>query len=110
MSIPALGKAMTQPAAFITPYTVPASGMDFATLNAGFVNKGPVDAKIRLVLTTEATTPNPEDYIEYDAVVPANGGIFDRTCIIAFPGEKVMVFCDKDTVAVRIAGLGQETV
>lgn len=110
MTIALVAKTMTVANTVITVLTVPTTGIDFATLNLGFVNEGTTDAILRIALSSQGSTPNSEDYIEYGAVVPANGGIFDRTCVLATPGEKVMVFCDKATVAARVVGLAQETI
>lgn len=101
-----LGKSMTQAGAFVTPYPAPAN-IDFATISIFAVNQGPAVGKLRIAITTQATNPSPEDYIEYDAVIPAEGGILERTCIPVSASEKVMVYCDVATVAVRVCGLEQ---
>lgn len=104
-----LGKSMTIAGAQVTPYAAPAS-LEFATVSLFLCNLGAVDAKVRIAITIQAATPDPQDHIEYDAVVPANGGILERTCIPLSPNDKVMVFSDMATVAVRVAGLEQTLV
>lgn len=98
-----LGKAMTVAGNFATPYTVPAT-VDFATVNLNLCNKGTTEAKVRIALTS-AATPNAQDYIEYDAVIAANGGVLERTCQLMDTNEKVMVYADSANVAIRVSGL-----
>jgi hypothetical protein len=102
-----LGKAMSVAAQFVTVYTVPTAGVDFATISVFMVNTGPAAANVRFAISTEAATPLPQDYIEHGAIIPANGGVLERTCIPVSAGDKVMVFSDVATVAIRVAGLEQ---
>lgn len=101
----ALGKAMSIVGA-VTPYTVPTSGVLFATVSVNLVNKGTTDAKVSLSMSTKAT-PDPQDYIEYQAVIPADGGSLERTCIVMSPGENVIVEADSPLVAIRAYGMEQ---
>lgn len=103
-----LGKALSAAAAQVTPYIAPAT-LDFATVSLFLCNLGSVDAKVRIAIT-QAANPAPEDHIEYDAVIPASGGTLERTCIPVSAGDKVMVYSDMATVAVRVAGLEQSSV
>lgn len=104
-----LGKALTIASQQVTPYIANAT-LDFATVSLFLCNTGNTDAKVRIAITTQATTPNPEDHIEYDAVIPASGGTLERTCIPLSASDKVMVYCDSSSVAVRVAGLEQSSV
>lgn len=99
-----LGKAMTVAATNIVVYTVPVSGVNFATFTIAMVNQGPLEAMVRVGLGTGAA-PTPADMIEFDSIIPASGGVFERTCVIASPGEKVFIYCDRATVSVRVMGL-----
>jgi hypothetical protein len=98
-----LGKAITTAATNTTVYTAPSS-IQYATVNVTAVNTGTSNAKFRLAITL-ATAPGNSDYVEYDAEIPANGGVLERTCLILSPNEKVIVYSDKATVAVRVNGL-----
>lgn len=99
-----LGAAVTTAAGYITVYTCPASGVDFATVTINAVNSGGAVAKVRVAITS-AATPTAADWIEYDQELAASGGVLERACKLMSPGEKVMVYCDVATVAVRVEGL-----
>lgn len=101
-----LGSAMTVAASYVTPYTVPASGVQFATIFICAVNEGGSLAKIRVGVTTSAT-PAASEFIAYEVPLDPNGGTFEYPCHISNPGEKVMVYADSSNVAVRVHGLEQ---
>jgi len=98
-----LGKNMTVAGTNLAIYTVPPTAA-FATISISMVNKGPSDADIKLAIGTSAT-PDPADYIEFGAVIPANGGGLERTCIVVSPGEIISVESTTANVAVRVYGL-----
>ncbi len=98
-----LGKAMSSISTDVLVYTVPAAA-NFATVSVNMTNTGIEDAKVRLALTT-ASTPGMADYVEYEAIIPASGGSLERSCMVLSPGEKIMVWSDKSTVAIRAYGL-----
>lgn len=97
-----LGAADLAADTYATVYTVPASTV--STLNIAIVNRGSGDATVRVALTVEATTPALADFVEYDAIVPAAGGILERTALVAGAGEKIMVRSTSGDVSVRIHG------
>lgn len=97
-----LGKAMSNDSTPVNVYEVPYEAV-FATASINLTNTGVDDAIVKLAITT-AATPGLVDYIEHNAVIPA-GGILERTCMVMSPGEKVMIECDKNTVAIRVYGL-----
>lgn len=82
------------------------SGYSFITANIRMVNIGANDASVKLAITTSAN-PSDVDYIEYNAVIAANGGVLERTCVILGPNEKVVVNATTATVVVRVDGLVQ---
>lgn len=98
-----LGKAMSNDVNQVLVYEVP-SNAAFATASVNMTNTGSVDAKVKLALTV-SVTPGLVDYVEFDAVIPASGGSLERSCMVLSPGEKVIVQCDKSTVAIRVYGL-----
>lgn len=103
MSNGVLGKAMSSDTADVTVYTVP-SNAAFATVSLNLLNLGTEDAKVNIAFTT-AATPGQVDYIEHEAIIPANGGSLERTCMLMSPNEKVVLQSDKATVACRVSGL-----
>lgn len=98
-----LGKAMSNNATPVVAYTVPLNAV-FATASVNLTNTGPVDAKVKVALTT-SVSPGLMDYVEFDAVIPAMGGSLERSCMVLSPGEKVIIECDMNTVAIRVYGL-----
>lgn len=101
-----LGKAMSTANQYVTVYTVPASA-EYAAININAVNTGTTAAKLRVAITTQATTPAPEDHIEYGAALPANGGVYVCSCITVSAGDKIMIHSDSALVALRVSGLEQ---
>lgn len=96
-----LGKAAPAADTDTTLYTVPAGKV--ATITVAAVNRGAEAAKVRLGLTTLAA-PGDADWLEYDVVIPAAGGVLERSQIAGSAGEKVMVSDDKGTCAYRVHG------
>jgi Fe-S cluster assembly scaffold protein SufB len=101
-----LGSAALAAATYTVVYTVPANKI--ATLNVAVVNRGGADAEVRVAITTEAATPAVADFIEFDAVVPGEGGILERTALVAGSGEKIMVRASTADVTVRVHGLVED--
>ena len=97
-----LGKAAPAANTNATLYVVPAS--TFAIVNLSVVNRGGVDAKVR-VACAASDTPATTDWIEYDAVVPANGGVLERTAIAIGAAEFFVVRDDMGTCSYRLFGL-----
>lgn len=84
-----------------TIYTVPA-GM-VATLNVAVVNRGTDAASVRVAIASSGTPTNAE-FIEYAVTVPGNGGVLERTAIVAGAGERVVVHCSTEHCSVRVHG------
>lgn len=103
MSNGLLGKALSSSTQSVTPYVVNNTA-NFATVTASLVNTGPEDAKVTLAITV-AQEPGVEDYIEFEAIIPASGGTLERTCMLMSPNERLIMICDKDTVVIRVTGL-----
>ncbi len=103
MSNGVLGKAMSVANNPVTVYTIP-NEAEFATITIHCLNMGTGNATVKVALTTSPSA-GPADYIEHLAVIPANGGILERNCILAGPGEKVIIEADNANVAIRISGL-----
>lgn len=100
-----LGKTQPPANTFTQLYIVPNTAA-FATINISVCNGGAEDAAVKLAIGTGAS-PGVGDYIENGAVVPAAGGVLERTCLVLSAGEKVFFYSDKATCAVRVYGLEQ---
>lgn len=100
-----LGKGMTQQGQYVNLYSVPADVL-FATASINLVNMGQDDATVRIAIGT-SDIPGPADHVDYNSVIPANGGILERTCIVCSANENINIFADSDSVAIRIYGLEQ---
>ena len=105
MSDGVLGKAMTVAGQNTTVYTVP-SDARFSTASICLVNLDTTEATVRVSIGTSAT-PGDTDFIEYDAKLPPNGGILERSCVVCSPNENVIVKSNNSRVACRVYGLEQ---
>lgn len=101
-----LGKQLTNAGSYTTVYTVPASGVQFATVFINAVNTGTADAKINVGVTT-ASTPGAGEFLDYQIPLTASGAPYEYPCLVMGPGEKVMVYSNQSTVAVRVHGIEQ---
>ena len=117
-----LGTVMTTGGAYVSAYSA-STGINYATISINLVNTdGGIQANVRVAIVSGtdaialAASPStllssPGDYkkyhIEYGAVIAANGGVLERTCIPVSAGDKVFVWSDVGTVAVRVFGLEQ---
>lgn len=103
MSNGVLGKTMSTANTEVTPYTVPVTA-EFATVSINLVNKGTVEAKVKIAIGTSLTA-GAADYIEFGGIIPPNGGILERTCIVCSQNENIIVEADSNDVAIRVYGL-----
>lgn len=96
-----LGSAALAADTNTTVYTVPASTV--ATLNIALVNRGADPAKVRVAITN-AASPGDADWIEYDATIPAGGGVLERTALVVGTGENIIIHSDVGNVSARVHG------
>lgn len=82
-------------------YTVPATKV--ASFNLNLLNRGSVSAVVRVALSTLATPTNGE-YIEYDAVLPANG-VLERGGLALDASKIVVVYSSVANVSAVIWGI-----
>lgn len=101
-----LGKGITAANVILTPYTVP-TDLKFATVSLHLLNTGNSEASVKVYLTTNSGTPNVGDAIEYEAKLPAKGGLLERGCLLLSPGERVVVMSNTAGVVARVSGLEQ---
>jgi hypothetical protein len=102
MSSGLLGKAAPAANTDTTLYTVPAG--TYIVANLSVVNRGTIDAKVMVALAP-AAVPTNADWIEFDAIIPANGGVLERSAIMAETGERVVVRDDQGTCSYRLFGI-----
>lgn len=81
-------------------YTVPATKV--ATMNINIVNRGSTMSTVRLAIASTGTPANSE-FIEFDAIIPANG-VLERTGIVAQAAEQVVVFASTANTSVNVYG------
>lgn len=98
-----LGKSMSSNGNNVVVYTAPANA-DFVTATINLCNLGAVDSMVRIAVAP-GNTPSPQDYIEYGATIPGNGGILERTCLPVSANERVIVYADSPNIAIRVSGL-----
>lgn len=97
MRLAALNLPAAQNAAL---YTVPAASR--AVLTVSLCNRGAANAKVRLALT-EGAAPVDDDWIEFDAILPA-AGVLERTGLALSAGQKV--FARSDVAGVTAVAFG----
>lgn len=96
-----LGQSAPSAATNTTVYTVPSAKV--ATFNVNLVNRGTAVATIRIAVSATGTPGNTE-WIEYGAQLLANGGILERTGIVAEATKNVVVYSDVATVTASVYG------
>ena len=95
-----LGIADLAAATNTTLYTVPVRVV--ATINASFVNRTAGNVSIQFAISALAT-PVLAEYVEYNAVIPANG-VLERSGIVCGAGELVVCYASAVGISVRIFG------
>lgn len=83
-------------------YTVPAN-CRYAEITLNMLNPGINDATVQLALAL-TDIPAAGEYIEKGAILPANGGILERTGIVCSPGERIVVRSSQASNVVRVSG------
>jgi len=83
-----------------TVYTVPASTT--ATFTVSICNTGTTAITARLAVAA-AATPTSDEWLEYDASIPA-AGVLERTGIVAQAAKQVVVSSSAATAAVSVFG------
>lgn len=73
------------------------------TGNIRLANRNTFSVRVRVAIC-KASTPDPSEYIEYDASIPP-GGIMEDTALIMVSGEYIYAWADNDNVSVRIHGI-----
>ncbi len=81
-----------------------------AVISMSVVNTDPVtNAKVRVAITT-APGPSAGDYIEYDVVINAGGGVLERTGIVMGALDEIFFKSDIPGVIARVYGYEESSV
>lgn len=83
-------------------YTAPVNCLG-VELAINILNPNVLDATIKIALAV-ANSPTAEEYIENGAIVPANGGILERTQQMCSPGERVVIRSTLADSVIRVSG------
>jgi hypothetical protein len=95
-----LGQSAPVAATNTTVYTVPSGKL--ATVNLNLVNRGSSNIAVRLAVAASSTPAN-QEYLEYDAVIPANG-VLERTGLVISANKQVVVYTNTATLSVNVYG------
>lgn len=101
-----IGKlAVSTPAAGsdITVYTVPVNSAG-GKLKINILNTDPVVDAVVNIAYSAGGTPGASDYVEKGAIIPAAGGILERTDEELSPGENVIIHASTANTVVRVSG------
>jgi hypothetical protein len=98
-----LGKSMSSADTNVTVYTAPAN-TDFATVTISLVNLAAIEVLVDVAIGT-SVVPALGDHIEYKTIIPPNGGILERSCMLMSANENVTVKAASSNVAIRVVGL-----
>jgi len=100
-----LGVAAIPATTLTTAYTVPTGFYAVATLSITNRNTTPITVRVAL---SASGTPNPEDYIEFNTSIIANG-VFERTGLVMQAGLNLVVYSDTASVGATVYGIETST-
>ena len=74
------------------------------TANINFCNRNSASVQVRIAIENGATgTPSASEYLEFDAIIPANG-VLERTGLVISAGDSVVVYSNTSQVSVNAWG------
>lgn len=96
-----LGQSAPSAATNTTVYTVPAGKVGIFSIN--IVNRNTAVATVRIGISATGT-PGTTEWIEYGAQLLANGGVLERTGLVAQAAKNVVVYSDVASTSVTVYG------
>jgi len=85
-------------------YTVPSNCL-YAEITVNILNTNATTCSCNLAVSTSGTsTPAANEYIEKEAILPASGGVLERTDLVVSPGEKIIIYTALANTVVRVSG------
>ena len=96
-----LGQSAPSAATNTTVYTVPAGKVGIFSIN--IVNRNTAVATVRIGISATGT-PGTTEWIEYGAQLLANGGVLERTGLVAQAAKNVVVYSDVADTSVTVYG------
>ena len=88
-----------------TVYTVPVGY--YTVCNVSITNRNATAIKIRVAMAT-TSSPNVQDWLEYDTVIIPNG-VFERTGLVMQAGLNIVVYSDTANVGCSVYGIETST-
>lgn len=88
-----------------TVYTVP--GGYYTVCNISITNRNTASVKVRVAMAS-ASTPNVQEWIEYDTVIVGNG-VFERTGLVMNATLNLVVYSDTANVGCTVYGIETST-
>lgn len=88
-----------------TVYTVPVG--TYAVANVSVTNRNANAITLRLAMAT-TSTPNDEEWIEYDTVIIPNG-VFERTGLVMQGGLNIVARANNANIGVTVYGIETST-
>jgi hypothetical protein len=86
-------------------YTVPTG--TYGVFNISITNRNASTIAVRVALAA-TSTPNVQDYLEYDTAIIPNG-VFERTGLVAQAGLNVVVYSNTANVGCTVYGIETST-
>jgi hypothetical protein len=86
-------------------YTVPTG--TYGVFNISITNRNASTIAVRVALAA-TSTPNVQDYLEYDTSIIPNG-VFERTGLVAQAGLNVVVYSNTANVGCTVYGIETST-
>jgi hypothetical protein len=79
----------------------------YSVFNVSFTNTGGAPATVKLAVSTSGSAPTASEFIEFATSVAANGGVFERTGLVASSSNApyIWVNCSPATVNVNVYGI-----